>query len=80
MILLLGISGGVRGVVWVNGFNLGRYWVVGPQQSLYLPGSVVKAGQEDGITVLELEPRNEKISVRGITERVWENRPDPDAP
>jgi len=26
-----------KGVVWVNGHNLGRYWSVGPQQTLYLP-------------------------------------------
>lgn len=74
------VSGGVRGVVWVNGFNLGRYWVAGPQRSLYLPGSVVKGGQMNRITILELEPRSDKLSVQGVAETEWGNSPDPDAP
>lgn len=73
------IANGVKGVVWVNGFNLGRYWVVGPQQSLYLPGTVLKAGgQANEITVLELEPGNQTISARGEAGRAWGNNPDPD--
>jgi len=27
-----------KGIVFINGHNLGRYWNVGPQQTLYLPG------------------------------------------
>lgn len=27
-----------KGLVWVNGRNLGRYWSIGPQQRLYCPG------------------------------------------
>ena len=30
---------GQRGNVWVNGRNLGRYWKIGPQQTLYCPGA-----------------------------------------
>jgi beta-galactosidase len=26
-----------KGVVWVNGHNLGRYWHIGPQTRLYCP-------------------------------------------
>ena len=26
-----------KGVVWVNGHNLGRYWEIGPQQTVYVP-------------------------------------------
>ena len=41
------------GVVWVNGFNLGRYWVsAGPQHSLYAPAPLWRAGVNE-ITVLE---------------------------
>lgn len=72
------ITNGVKGVVWVNGFNLGRYWVIGPQQSLYLPGSVLKAGQTNEIVILELEPGNQTMTARGEAERVWGNNPDPD--
>jgi len=41
-----------KGVVFVNGHNLGRYWKVGPQQTLYLPGCWLKKG-ENNITVFE---------------------------
>ena len=40
-----------KGYVWVNGFNLGRYWKVGPQETLYLPGCLLK--EENEIVVLE---------------------------
>lgn len=72
------IPNGVKGVVWVNGFSLGRYWVIGPQQSLYLPGTVLKAGEKNEIVVLELEPSNQTMIARGEAERVWGNNPDPD--
>jgi len=42
-----------KGVVWVNGHNLGRYWSVGPQQTLYLPAEWLKKGNND-IVVFEL--------------------------
>nr|XP_031526167.1 beta-galactosidase-1-like protein 2 [Vicugna pacos] len=32
------LEGWEKGVVFVNGQNLGRYWNVGPQETLYLPG------------------------------------------
>lgn len=33
-----------KGIVLVNGHNLGRYWNIGPQQTLYLPGCWLKKG------------------------------------
>jgi len=42
-----------KGVVWVNGHNLGRYWSIGPQQTIYVPGEWLKRGQNK-ITVFEL--------------------------
>lgn len=47
------LSGFKKGYVWINGFNLGRYWEIGPQKSLYLPGALLKDKNE--ITVLEME-------------------------
>ncbi|XP_069717390.1 beta-galactosidase-1-like protein [Phaenicophaeus curvirostris] len=45
-----------KGQLWINGFNLGRYWPRrGPQQTLFVPGSVLHAGHPNNITVLELE-------------------------
>ncbi|KAI0856265.1 family 35 glycoside hydrolase [Xylaria cubensis] len=75
----LSVPGGVKGNVWVNGFNLGRYWIIGPQQSLYLPGTVLKpVGNE--VVILELEPDAETLTVFGAAEREWGNHPDPDYP
>jgi beta-galactosidase len=42
-----------KGIVWINGHNLGRYWSVGPQQTLYIPVEWLKKGNND-IVVLEL--------------------------
>nr|XP_025978782.1 beta-galactosidase-1-like protein isoform X3 [Dromaius novaehollandiae] len=45
-----------KGQLWINGFNLGRYWPQrGPQQTLFVPGSVLYPGRPNNITVLELE-------------------------
>lgn len=45
-----------QGQLWINGFNLGRYWPRrGPQQTLFVPGSVLHVGRPNNITVLELE-------------------------
>ncbi|XP_062434419.1 beta-galactosidase-1-like protein isoform X1 [Rhea pennata] len=45
-----------KGQLWINGFNLGRYWPRrGPQQTLFVPGSVLHLGRPNNITVLELE-------------------------
>ena len=51
---VLELPGWTRGFVWVNGFDLGRYWSVGPQRSLYVPGPVLREGGND-VWVLELE-------------------------
>ncbi|KAJ5273416.1 hypothetical protein N7478_008541 [Penicillium angulare] len=73
----LELSGWTKGVVWVNGVNLGRYWTVGPQQSLYLPGVYLRESGNN-ITVLALEPTGNEGSVQGVTTRKWGNNPDPD--
>ncbi|WP_053709006.1 glycoside hydrolase family 35 protein [Streptomyces sp. NRRL B-3648] len=50
----LELPGGTRGFVWVNGFNLGRYWSAGPQRSLYVPGPVLREGANE-VWLLELD-------------------------
>ncbi len=40
----LRINDGHHGVVWLNGFNLGRYWEIGPQKTLYVPAPLLKPG------------------------------------
>ncbi|GAA3396756.1 beta-galactosidase family protein [Streptomyces roseoviridis] len=50
----LRLPGWTRGFVWVNGFCLGRYWNAGPQESLFVPGPVLREGANE-VWVLELE-------------------------
>ena len=40
----LDVSGYKKGIVWINGHNLGRYWDIGPQKRLYCPASWLKKG------------------------------------
>jgi len=49
----LDMSSWGKGVVWINGHHLGRYWEVGPQQTLYVPGEWLHKGRNE-VTVLEL--------------------------
>lgn len=45
-----------KGVVFLNGFNLGRYWYEGPVLYLYVPGALVKKGKNE-LIVFETEGR-----------------------
>jgi beta-galactosidase len=36
-----------KGVVWVNGHNLGRFWDIGPQKRLYCPASWIRIGMNE---------------------------------
>ncbi|MEO8961211.1 MAG: beta-galactosidase [Ginsengibacter sp.] len=54
-----------KGIVFVNGHNLGRYWSVGPQQTLYLPGCWLKNGTNT-ISVFEQINKREQKEIRGI--------------
>ncbi|MHB0876891.1 MAG: glycoside hydrolase family 35 protein [Anaerolineae bacterium] len=49
----LALPGWDKGVVFVNGFNLGRYWSRGPQKTLYVPWPVLRPGDNE-IVVFEL--------------------------
>ena len=60
----LDLRGWGKGNVWVNGHNLGRYWYIGPQQTLYLPGVWLHRGANQ-IIVLDLEEGG-KRSIEGL--------------
>jgi len=47
------ISNYIKGIVWVNGHNLGRYWNIGPQKRLYCPASWMREGSNE-IIVFDL--------------------------
>ena len=58
-----------KGYVWVNGHNLGRYWGVGPQQSLYCPAVWLKIA-DNQIIVLDLDA-NAARTLQGHVNPVW---------
>lgn len=43
-----------KGLVWVNGQMLGRYWSTGPQGALYCPATFLHAGDND-VLLLEMD-------------------------
>nr|XP_009678090.1 PREDICTED: beta-galactosidase [Struthio camelus australis] len=48
--------GWTKGQIWINGFNLGRYWPArGPQLTLFVPSNILVSSVPNNITVLELE-------------------------
>ena len=46
-----------KGQVWVNGHAMGRFWSIGPQQTLYVPGCWLKKGQNEVIVLDIVGPR-----------------------
>lgn len=42
-----------KGIAWINGFCLGRFWSRGPQRTLYVPGPVLQQGINE-LRILEL--------------------------
>ena len=67
-------DGWKKGVVWVNGANLGRFWFIGSQQALYCPGEYLKPGKNE-IVVLDLEGGSG--TVKGVKEAIYEVNKDP---
>lgn len=77
----LSLPAGIKGIVWVNGRIMGKYWRIGPQQQLYIPGCYLEANRANEVVVLELEPSaGTKLVGEGIAVRKWFNQEDPDAP
>jgi len=50
----LDFEGWGKGCVFVNGFNIGRFWEIGPQKRLYIPAPLLKAGTNE-IIVFETD-------------------------
>uniref|UniRef100_A0A8C1TK99 Beta-1,3-glucuronyltransferase 1 (glucuronosyltransferase P) b n=1 Tax=Cyprinus carpio TaxID=7962 RepID=A0A8C1TK99_CYPCA len=49
------LPGWSKGVVFINGQNMGRYWDAGPQQALFLPGPFLNSGMNQVIVFEEAE-------------------------
>ncbi len=53
-----------KGCVWVNGHHLGKYWEIGPQQTLYVPAEWLIKGQNEVVVLELLKP--EQTIVQGL--------------
>ena len=51
-----------KGVVWVNGHCLGRFWNIGPTQTMYVPGPWLKAGRNEVVVLDLLGPREPRLA------------------
>lgn len=53
-----------QGIVFINGFNLGRYWpVIGPQITLYVPKEILQRGINNIVLIeLQLKPSNDSVA------------------
>jgi hypothetical protein len=49
----LDMTGWGKGLLWINGFNVGWYWpLLGPQMTTYIPGPLLRLG-DNAIVLLE---------------------------
>ena len=62
-----------KGCVWVNGHHLGRYWQVGPQQTVYVPAEWLKKGNNEIVTFELLKPEQDEL--KGIDHPVLSELP-----
>ena len=70
----LAVPDGVRGQVFVNRFHLGRYWMAGPQQSLFLPGTLQFSDRPNSVVVFEQSPTSANLTAVGVAHRQWYNQ------
>ena len=61
-----------KGIIFVNGHNIGRYWQVGPQQTLYIPGVWLNKG-ENKIVIFEQLNDTPQSEVRTVKTPVLTN-------
>lgn len=66
----LDLRGWGKGYVWVNGHNLGRYWSVGPQRSLFVPAPWLNAADNE-VIVLDLHVAGTR-TLRGGKTQIWD--------
>jgi len=59
----LELKGWNKGVAYINGFNLGRYWeTVGPQKTLYIPAPLLRKGENE-LVLFELHGAEEPVVI-----------------
>ena len=64
-----------KGIVWINGVCLGRYWNIGPTQTMYVPGPWLKKGKNE-IVIFDLLGPDEPVMTTQTTPILNELRPE----
>ena len=67
----LDLSSWGKGLVWVNGHCLGRFWNIGPQQTLYLPGCWLKKGENEVVVMDIVGPT--AATMAGLSKPIIDN-------
>jgi len=57
----LDTRGWSKGLVWINGHALGRFWNLGPQQTLYVPGPWLKQGKNEIVVFAQGRPKTTTV-------------------
>ena len=63
-----------KGHVWVNGHHLGRFWEIGPQQTLYLPAPWLREGRNE-VIVFDVQGGDGARGLAGLKDPVYETPP-----
>lgn len=64
-----------KGLVWINGKAIGRFWEIGPQQTLFMPGAWLKEGENEIIILDHKGPKS--MTVRGLDRPILDDlRPE----
>jgi beta-galactosidase len=58
-----------KGALWINGHAIGRFWNVGPQQTLYVPGPWLRKGRNQ-ITIFDMAPQSARPHVAGLAQPI----------
>jgi beta-galactosidase len=54
-----------KGALWINGHPIGRFWNIGPQQTLFVPGPWLRTGDNE-IVVFDLAPSASAPTLAGL--------------
>jgi beta-galactosidase len=55
-----------KGALWINGHPIGRFWKIGPQDTLFIPGPWLRKGDNE-IVVFDLDPSPAPPTVQGLS-------------
>lgn len=73
----LDVRGWSKGVLWVNGHCLGRFWNIGPTQTMYCPGPWLKPGINEVVVLDLIGPQEPQLA--GLTKPILDQlRPELD--